>query len=46
MPILQTIFTDNISVTIPLLIYHPTQIILGNYLTPKFQRWLYDATYK
>jgi predicted Na+-dependent transporter len=46
MPILQTIFPDNISITIPLLIYHPMQIILGNYLTPKFQRWLKDAKYE
>jgi len=46
MPILQMIFPDNISITIPLLIYHPMQIILGNYLTPKFQRWLTDAKYE
>ncbi|UJR27294.1 hypothetical protein I4U23_008589 [Adineta vaga] len=46
MPILQTIFPDNSSITIPLLIYHPMQIILGNYLTPIFQRWLKDAKYE
>ncbi|CAF1196322.1 unnamed protein product, partial [Adineta ricciae] len=46
MPILQTIFPENTSITIPLLIYHPMQIILGNYLTPVFQRWLKDAKYE
>ncbi|CAF5221212.1 unnamed protein product, partial [Rotaria magnacalcarata] len=46
MPILQMIFPDNISITIPLLIYHPMQIILGNYLTGRFQRWLKDAKHE
>ncbi|CAF1286118.1 unnamed protein product [Adineta steineri] len=46
MPILQMIFPENTSITIPLLIYHPMQIIIGNYLTPKFQRWLKDAKYE
>ncbi|CAF0851658.1 unnamed protein product [Rotaria sordida] len=45
MPILQMIFPENISITIPLLIYHPMQIIIGNYLTSTFQRWLKDAKY-
>lgn len=46
MPILQMIFPENISITIPLLIYHPTQIILGNVLTPRFQQWLRQAKYQ
>ncbi|CAF4018385.1 unnamed protein product [Rotaria sp. Silwood2] len=46
MPILQMIFPENISITIPLLIYHPMQIIIGNYLTSIFQRWLKDAKYQ
>jgi len=46
MPILQTIYPNNISITIPLLIYHPMQIIIGNYLTPRFQRYLKDARYE
>jgi hypothetical protein len=46
MPILQMIYPDNISITIPLLIYHPTQILIGNYFTPIFQRWLKDAKYE
>ena len=40
------IFPENISITIPLLIYHPMQIILGNYLTPRFQQWLRNAKYQ
>ena len=40
------IFPENASITIPLLIYHPMQIVLGNYLTPIFQRWLKDAKYE
>ncbi len=40
------IFPENTSITIPLLIYHPLQIILGNSLTPSFQRWLKDAKYE
>ena len=43
MPILQMIFPNNVSITIPLLIYHPMQIIIGNYLTPRFQVWLKDV---
>jgi predicted Na+-dependent transporter len=45
MPILQMIFPNNVSITIPLLIYHPMQIMIGNYLTPRFQVWLKDAKY-
>lgn len=46
MPILQTIFPDDASITVPLLVYHPMQIVLGNYLTPSLQRWLKDAQYE
>ena len=46
MPILQMIYPENVAMTIPLLIYHPVQIILGNYLAPMFQTWLRDAKYQ
>ena len=42
-PILKIVFGDspNLSAfTLPLLVYHPTQILLGGFLVPFLQDWI------
>jgi sodium/bile acid cotransporter 7 len=42
-PLITSIYEGNASVglfTIPLLIYHPSQIIFGSYMAPRFQAWM------
>ena len=42
-PILKIVFTEspNLSAySLPLLIYHPTQILLGSFLVPFLQTWV------
>ena len=47
MPILKIIYAGDVALTfisIPLLIYHPTQILLGGFLVPVIKKWLVDTT--
>ena len=45
-PIIKIIFADSPSmslITIPLLVYHPTQILLGGVLSRYIRTWMLDG---
>jgi len=46
-PIIKIIFADSPSlslITIPLLVYHPTQILLGGLLVPSVRNWMLETS--
>ena len=48
-PLINAIYEGNPSVglyTLPLLVWHPTQLVIGSYLAPKLRQWAEDEAYR